>query len=55
LPVRIAPRRDGDPPALVGSSEKARKELGWQPAHADLDGIIRSAWAWHKKLRGRAF
>lgn len=43
-----APRRAGDPAVLVASSEKARSKLGWQPAHADLEGIIASAWAWHQ-------
>jgi UDP-arabinose 4-epimerase len=51
LPVRIAPRRVGDPPSLVGGSEKARRELGWKPVYSDIDGIIRTAWAWHQKLR----
>jgi UDP-glucose 4-epimerase len=42
-------RRPGDPPALTGSSEKARTILGWQPQYADLEEIIRHAWAWHQK------
>lgn len=32
-------RRPGDPPSLVGSSEKARTVLGWQPQYADLETI----------------
>lgn len=54
LPVRAAPRRVGDPPSLVGGSERARSELGWRPAYASLDEIIRTAWVWHRKLRGGA-
>lgn len=46
IPVRIAPRRPGDPARLVASSEKIRKELGWAPAQQDLEKIIGSAWAW---------
>ena len=23
--------------------------LGWQPRHSDLDTIIRTAWAWHRR------
>jgi UDP-glucose 4-epimerase len=45
--TRIAPRRPGDPPALVASSEKARTVLGWNPTRGDLREIIASAWAWH--------
>ena len=48
-----SPRRPGDPPALVGSSAKARQILGWSPAFDRLDVIIDTAWAWHRKgLRG---
>ncbi|WP_042170801.1 UDP-glucose 4-epimerase GalE [Paenibacillus gorillae] len=43
----IEPRRAGDPAVLVASSDRARKELGWEPKFASLDDIIRSAWNWH--------
>jgi UDP-glucose 4-epimerase len=43
------PRRPGDPPRLIASSEKIKKELGWQPQF-QLDAIIKSAWAWHQKF-----
>ncbi|HEX8476158.1 MAG TPA: UDP-glucose 4-epimerase GalE [Pyrinomonadaceae bacterium] len=46
VPARVAPRRPGDPPALVASSEKIRRELGWSPQFQDLRKIIESAWAW---------
>jgi UDP-glucose 4-epimerase len=42
-------RRPGDPPALVGSGEKARQVLGWQPQYADLTQILTHAWNWHQK------
>lgn len=45
-------RRPGDPPALVGSAEKARSMLGWNPQYADLDVILRHAWDWHQKRHG---
>ncbi|MEM1149582.1 MAG: UDP-glucose 4-epimerase GalE, partial [Pseudomonadota bacterium] len=45
----IGPRREGDPPALVASAEKARDVLGWEPRYSDVDTIIKSAWAWHQK------
>ena len=44
------PRRPGDPPRLIASSEKIKKELGWQPQCQSLDAIIKSAWAWHQKF-----
>lgn len=45
-------RRPGDPPMLVGSSEKARKILGWQPQYADIKTILTHAWNWHQKRHG---
>jgi UDP-glucose 4-epimerase len=44
VPVEIAPRRDGDPAALVASSDKARTELGWTPALPNLADIVADAW-----------
>lgn len=41
-------RRPGDPPKLVGSSEKAMRVLGWRPQFADIDAIIEHAWNWHQ-------
>jgi UDP-glucose 4-epimerase len=49
IPVRLAPRRPGDPARLVASSEKAHCELGWVPRYPDLHDIILSAWQWHKQ------
>ncbi|MER3432919.1 MAG: UDP-glucose 4-epimerase GalE [Leptolyngbya sp. ERB_1_1] len=45
-------RRPGDPPALVGSAEKARSLLGWNPQYADLEKILTHAWVWHQKRHG---
>ena len=41
-------RRAGDPPRLVASSDKIRRELGWKPEHSDLKEMVSSAWEWHK-------
>ncbi|HXG92644.1 MAG TPA: UDP-glucose 4-epimerase GalE [Blastocatellia bacterium] len=46
IPVRVSSRRAGDPAMLVASSEKIKRELGWQPAMQDLREIILSAWMW---------
>jgi UDP-glucose 4-epimerase len=52
IKVNLGERRSGDPPILVGSSEKARKILGWRPQYADLETIITHAWSWHQKRLG---
>ena len=44
------PRRPGDPPRLIASSEKIRRELGWQPKFQSLEKIMESAWNWHQKF-----
>src|SRR5436853_179106 len=44
--TRVGPRRAGDPAMLVASSEKIRRELGWEPKFQDLRVIIQSAWDW---------
>ena len=49
IPVEEVPRRAGDPAVLVASSEKIRKELGWQPSFPELETIIRSAWMWKQR------
>jgi UDP-glucose 4-epimerase len=46
----IQPRRPGDPPRLVASSQNIREGLGWIPEYSDLTTMISSAWAWQQKL-----
>jgi UDP-glucose 4-epimerase len=48
IPAQESPRRAGDPARLVASSEKIRRELGWQPQFPDLKDILTSAWEWHR-------
>ena len=48
FPVKIAPRRPGDPAAIWADNKKIKKVLGWQPKYSDLETIIRSAWNWHQ-------
>jgi UDP-glucose 4-epimerase len=43
-------RRPGDPPILVGSSDKIRNILKWEPKYYDLSQIIETAWKWHEKI-----
>jgi UDP-glucose 4-epimerase len=49
VPVKEGPRRAGDPPELVASSEKIQRELGWKPRYTDLLRIVETAWQWHSK------
>jgi len=48
IPARTEARRPGDPAVLVASSEKAKRELGWEPRRTALEDIIASAWTWHR-------
>ncbi|HEV2146428.1 MAG TPA: UDP-glucose 4-epimerase GalE, partial [Longimicrobiaceae bacterium] len=48
IPAVVGPRRPGDPAVLVAGSGRIRRELGWEPRHPDLRGIVESAWAWHR-------
>ena len=49
IPAEEAPRRPGDPAVLVASSEKIRRELGWQPRYPELEQIVASAWEWRRQ------
>lgn len=49
IPVKIKPRRPGDPARLVASSEKAKTTMGWRPQYPELDRIVASAWQWHQQ------
>jgi UDP-glucose 4-epimerase len=46
IAIVAGPRRPGDPPVLVASSDKARRELGWKPTRERLEVIVESAWKW---------
>ncbi len=48
IPYTFSDRRAGDPAVLIGSSEKAARELGWTPKYANLDTILETAWKWLK-------
>ena len=49
VPWTLAPRRPGDPAILFAAAEKAGRELHWSPRLADLESIVRTAWAWHER------
>ena len=48
IPVRIGPRRDGDPPELVADPRRAQETLGWRPQFSTLESIVATAWNWHR-------
>ncbi len=48
IPVIESARRAGDPAVLIASSEKIRRDVGWQPNFPDLKTIVESAWQWHR-------
>lgn len=49
VPVKLAPRRPGDAACTVAASDKARRELGWQPTRPGLVEMIADAWAFYQE------
>jgi UDP-glucose 4-epimerase len=49
IPVKECDRRAGDSPVLIGTSEKARKILNWQPRYPSIQDIVAHAWQWHQR------
>ena len=49
IPLKLGPRRPGDPPTLIASYERIRKELGWKP-EKNLEQMITDAWQWHRQF-----
>jgi UDP-glucose-4-epimerase GalE len=47
VPVRHAPRREGDPAELVANPSLAQNVLGWQPRWSSLETIAQTAHRWH--------
>jgi len=51
VPHTVGPRREGDPPILVASIERAAEVLGWRPRRSTLEEMIGSAWSWSQAAR----
>jgi UDP-glucose 4-epimerase len=49
IPRKLAPRRPGDPPALVADPSKLKSTLGWAPRYTSIVDTVATAWAWHQK------
>jgi len=46
VPWEAAPRREGDPAILFASSDRIKRDLGWQPRFEDLHVIVETAYRW---------
>ena len=49
IPLKMGPRRPGDPAVLVASKDKLQRTLGWEARHSSLEEIVTSAWTWKQK------
>lgn len=54
VPVEVSPRRPGDAVALYADTTKVRAELGWTPRLSDIDTVVSTAWAFHRRVWGLA-
>jgi len=54
FPVRMSPRRPGDPAAIVARAERIRDELGWRPRYDDLALIVEHALAWERTISAKS-
>lgn len=50
IPLRVEPRRPGDPAILLADAGRAQKLLGWRPRRSELETVITTAWAWHRSI-----
>lgn len=48
IPVVMGKRRAGDPAELIADNRRAKELLDWDPKYRDIDGIVETAWKWHK-------
>src|SRR5271167_3131660 len=53
FPVHKVGRRPGDPAAIVARADRVREVLGWRPQRDDLEGIVRQALDWERRLHNR--
>jgi len=51
IPYDLTARRAGDPPVLVATADKARRQLDWTPRYTELGAIIETAWHWHRNQK----
>lgn len=52
IPIKIEPRRAGDPANLIASSTLAKEKLNWSAQHSDVESLIETSWkAYSKSLK----
>ena len=49
IPVKMMPRREGDPASLIADNSKSKTILGWEPKYSLLESI-ESAYNWEEKI-----
>jgi len=53
IPAVVVPKGEGEAEKVIGSSEKAKKLLGWEAKYSDADTIVRTTWNVYKNLEGK--
>lgn len=48
VPIVYGDRRAGDAVALICGSDRAVRDLGWQPRRSTMTDMIADAWRWHQ-------
>ena len=46
VPHGVTQRREGDPAILYASSDRIKRDLGWDPQYDDINAIVETAWRW---------
>ncbi len=46
IPIRMMPKREGDPPRLVAAFHRAKMEWKWQPKYQRFKDIFATSWEW---------
>lgn len=54
LPYQYAPRRHGDPSALIADVSHLQKTIDWSPQHSSLETMIGSSYAWENSSTRRS-
>lgn len=51
IPIKLKPRRLGDPSMLWAAPDRAKKLLGIELINSNLDKIIETSWTWHQRQK----
>ena len=50
VPYKISERRVGDPPLLIASASKFKRDFEWNPKYTNIEETIFHAYKWAKKI-----